>query len=395
MRAKPCPEGRGISRRDFLRYGTLGVGGVFATQYLSPSSAHFTGGASAKAGEPDVEIALTAIPTELSILPGPPTTVFRYQGELLQGDPGSLQPIEGSYLGPIIHMRSGQRLRVHFSNQLSEESIIHWHGLEVPADMDGHPIDVIGPGESVVYEFDVINQAGTYWFHPHPHELTATQVYQGLAGLFLVSDEQEAAAGLPSGEYDIPLVIQDRTFDANNQFVYAPNTQVGFLGEQILVNGQPNPALSVANQAYRLRLLNGSNSRIYKLAWQDGTPLTIIGTDGGSISAVQRDYITLGPAERREVLVDFSHWPPGTTLTLRSLAFTGAQVLGPASGANLPNGQQFDVMTFMTQTGDSTATPTPTQAATSTPTPTQTLTPTNTPQPTPEYQTYLPLALNQ
>ena len=210
-----------------------------------------------------------------------------------------------------------------------------------------------------------------------------------------MSDEQEASAGLPSGEYDIPLVIQDRTLDANNQFVYAPNTMVGFLGEQILVNGQPNPTLSVANQAYRFRLLNGSNSRIYKLAWEDGTPFTIIGTDGGLLGTpVQRDYITLGPAERREVLVDFSHWPPGTTRTLRSLAFTGAQVLGPASGASLPNGAEFDVMTFMTQAGDTTATPTPTQTATSTPTPTPTLTPTNTPQPTPEYQTFLPIALN-
>jgi len=361
--------------------GALGVGGVFATQYLSPFSAHFTG-ASSKAefasfrtiGEPDVEIALTATQTEVSILPGQPTTVFRYQGELLQGDSESLQLIEGSYLAPIIRLRTGQRIRVNFSNQLSEESIIHWHGLDVPADMDGHPSDVVGPAAHYVYEFDVINQAGTYWFHPHPHGLTATQVHKGLAGLFLVSDDSETAAGLPSGEYDIPLVIQDRTFDANNQFVYAPNRRVGFLGEQILVNGLPNPTLTVENQAYRFRLLNASNSRIYKLAWADGSPLTIIGTDTRLGTPVQRDYVTLGPAERREILVDFSNWLPGTTVTLRSLAFTGAQVGGPPSGGNLSNGAEFDLMTFMTQAGEPTATPTPPSSSQS--------------------KTYLPIALN-
>jgi len=415
-KAKPCPEGQGISRRYFLRVGALGVGGVLASQYLSPFGAHFTGANSSAEpasfrtiGEPDVEIALTATPTEVSILPGQPTTVFRYQGELLyhalwvQGEPDSLQLIEGSYLGPIIQMRTGQRLRVHFTNQLTEESTIHWHGLDVPADMDGHPIDAIAPAASYVYEFDVINQAGTYWFHPHPHELTATQVHQGLAGLFLVSDDSETAAGLPSGEYDIPLVIQDRTFDANNQFVYAPNRMAGFLGEQILVNGQPDFTLSVGNQASpeglfaRLRLLNASNSRIYKLAWEDGTPLTIIGTDGGLLeSAVQRDYVTLGPAQRREVLVDFSNWPPGTTVTLRSLAFTG---VGGPPGGSLPNGAEFEVMTFMTPEGEPTATPT--QAAAVTPTSTQTVTSTPTqaatvtPQSSPSFSTYLPLAVKQ
>jgi FtsP/CotA-like multicopper oxidase with cupredoxin domain len=98
-------------------------------------------------------------------------------------------------------------------------------------------------------------------------------VYRGLAGLFIVSDDEEKAAGLPSGPYDIPLVIQDRVFDADNQLVYSSGNMWeqmdGFLGDRILVNGKPDFILPVATRAYRLRILNGSNSRIYKLAWQN------------------------------------------------------------------------------------------------------------------------------
>ena len=125
-----------------------------------------------------------------------------------------------SYLGPILRVRQGQRVRVHFTNELTEPTIVHWHGLLVPAEMDGHPSYAIDPGETYVYDFQVINRAGTYWFHPHPHGMTGGQVYRGLAGLFIVSDEEEAALALPPGEYDLPLVIQDRVFDDDNQMVY-------------------------------------------------------------------------------------------------------------------------------------------------------------------------------
>ena len=116
-----------------------------------------------------------------------------------------------------------------------------------------------------------------------------------MAGLFIVSDDEENAAGLPSGEYDIPLVIQDRTFDNDNQLAYLTGHHMeqmnGFLGDTVLVNGQPDYILPVATRAYRLRLLNGSKSRIYKLAWKDGSPLTVIGTDGGLLEKpVYRRY---------------------------------------------------------------------------------------------------------
>jgi FtsP/CotA-like multicopper oxidase with cupredoxin domain len=147
-----------------------------------------------------------------------------------------------------------------------------------------------------------------------------------LAGLFLVTDTEEQALKLPAGEFDIPLVVQDRTFDGDNQLIYGNNgmmdQMMGFLGNRILVNGQPDFTLPVATRPYRLRLLNGSNSRIYKLAWDDNTPLTVIGTDGGLLEKpVQREYITLAPSQRVELWVDFGGRTVGDEIHLVSLPF--------------------------------------------------------------------------
>ena len=176
--------------------------------------------ATAGAAAADLELALKATRGQVGILPGAETAVWRYQAELLSGDPASVTVLPGSYLGPILRVRQGQRVRVRFTNDLPEPSIVHWHGLLVPDDMDGHPRFAVGAGQSYTYEFQVVNRAGTYWFHPHPHGLTGGQAYRGLAGLLIVSDDEEAALGLPQGEYDLPLVIQDRQFDAQNQLVY-------------------------------------------------------------------------------------------------------------------------------------------------------------------------------
>lgn len=276
---------------------------------------------------PDVEIALNAVQDTAVIFPNTTTNVWRIQGELLQGGDNALQAVPDSYLGPTLRLRKGQKVRIHFTNELPEESIIHWHGLHVPANMDGHPQYAVGSGQTYVYEFEVLNRAGTYWYHPHPHGRTGPQVYAGMAGFFLVSDDEEDAANLPSGEYDIPLVLQDRRFDDKGQLVYLGNgmmdQMMGFLGDQLLVNGQPNVTLPVAARAYRLRLLNGSNSRIYKLGWEDGTPLTVIGTDGGLLEKpVERPYLTLAPAERVEIWVDFKENPLDSERKLVNLPFT-------------------------------------------------------------------------
>jgi FtsP/CotA-like multicopper oxidase with cupredoxin domain len=300
---------------------------------------------------PDVEIALKAVPSEVSILDGSPTKVWQYKGELLKGPSEVLNELPKTYLGPTMRLRKGQNVRIHFSNELVEPSIIHWHGLHVPESVDGHPRFVIDQGEKYIYDFRVANRAGTYWYHPHPHGRTGPQAYSGLAGLLIVEDEEEKALELPVGEFDIPLVIQDRIFDSNNQFVYGRNgmmdQMMGFHGNRILVNGQPDFTLNVATRAYRLRLLNGSNSRIYKLAWEDGTPLTVIGTDGGLLKTpVQREYVTLAPAERIELWVDFSQQSAGNEIKLISQPFYGGNMMGSGmmDGYVLNQGDHFTIL---------------------------------------------------
>jgi suppressor of ftsI/bilirubin oxidase len=170
--------------------------------------------------------------------------------------------------------------------------------------------------------------------------MTGPQVYRGQAGLITVTDEEEQKLGLPDGEYDIPLIIQDRRFTAGNQLQYIfgmHERMTGFLEDRILVNGQADTVIPVKTRAYRVRVLNGSNSRIYKLGWEDGTPLTAIGTDGGLLEAPQtRPYIMLAPAERVELWVDFSGRKPGTDLWLRSLEYElpqmGAMGMGGGMG---------------------------------------------------------------
>jgi FtsP/CotA-like multicopper oxidase with cupredoxin domain len=345
-----------LSRRDFLKWAGLG------SLALSISSLpHFTGKSLAQSEtNPDLELRLRAIETEVSILEGSLTRVWSYQGEVLAGDPNALQTIPNSYLGPIIRLRQGQHVRIHFVNELPEESIIHWHGLLLSEAMDAHPRFAIPSGETYSYDFIVRNRAGTYWYHPHTHGKTASQVYQGLAGLLIVSDEEETALGLPDGNYDLPLVIQDRSFDAENQQQYITggsmtvmmSEMMGFLGDNILVNGHLDYELNLEARAYRLRLLNGSNFRILKLGWSDGSPLTVIATDGGLLdAAVQRPYLTLSPGERIDVWVDFSAYTLGTQLELRSLAFTGVEMGGTMMGgmempetSSLPHGQEFSIL---------------------------------------------------
>ncbi len=305
-------------------------------------------------GTPDLEIALEAVTAQRAILSGQLTDVYMYTGQVLQGDPTRVQNIPGSYLGPIIRARTGEHVRLHFSNNLPQQTIVHWHGVHVPDTEDGHPRFGIPPGANYTYDFVVINRAGMYWFHPHPHMLTGEQVNKGLAGLFLVSDAEEDAAALPSGAFELPLVVQDRSFDSNNQFIYSGVGLYGFIGNTILVNGQANASQLVFDRPYRLRLLNGSNSRIYKFGWADGTPLTIIATDGGLLGTpVQRDYVTLSPAERVDILVDFSQWPADSEVVLKSLPFTGAT---PPIGS-LPNGAELTVMTFHVAAAENTYLP--------------------------------------
>lgn len=341
-----------------------------------------SGSGQAPSPTPDVELTLTAAPGEQALLPGATTRVWRYTGTLVKGPAGTLQPVAGSSLGPVIRLVRGQRVRIRFANRLAEPSIVHWHGLDVPEAADGHPRLAVPAGADYVYDFTVTNRAGTYWYHPHPHMRTAAQAYMGLAGLLIVSDPEEAALGLPRGDGELLCVLQDRRLDAGNQLVYpAASSEMagmdagggggrgrgrgrgmamgmggqmelmnGWLGDRMLVNGQVQPTFGVARRTYRVRLLNGSNARIYKLAWSDGAPFTVLGGDGGLLAAPRsQPTLTLAPGQRADVLRDLSTVAAGATVRLTSAAFDEASVgrvgmMGETSP--LPQGAPLTLMTL-------------------------------------------------
>jgi blue copper oxidase len=340
-----------MRRREFLARVGAGVAGAYSSTLFAQSGVN-----------PDIELELRAAPAAASIVAGAPTQVWSYSARVIKGPPTVVQPIAGSYLGPILRFRTGQRVRISFKNELPEDTIIHWHGLDVPAQMDGHPHLAIASGNTFIYEFTVINRPGTYWYHPHPHERVGPQVNRGLAGVILVSDDAESGLKLPSGADEIVCVIQDRRFDANNQFAYVSGMPMdrmgGFLGDRILVNGRPSARMSLATRAYRFRLMNGSNSRVYKLAWNDETPITVLGTDGGLLERpITRNYVTLAPAERIDMMLDLSQRQAGTRLVLRSLPFPSrlfememgmgrGRGRGMAGSSALANGAPFDILSI-------------------------------------------------
>lgn len=260
--------------------------------------------------------------------------VWRYTGERLAGPADSLVPMEQGYLGPTIRLRRGQRVRAELHNELGEDTTVHWHGLHVPPAVDGQPRHPIRPNETRTVAFDVADRAGLYWYHPHPHGPDGGRVgfqsYAGMAGPLIIHDDTEDALELPAGDQEMLMVLQDRRFSDANELEYMPQgmgammtRMQGFHGDELLVNGQPAGEHAVSTGPYRLRLLNGSNARIYKLAFSDGRPVTVLGTDGGLLTQpVDYPFVTLAPAERLDVWVDFAHGAVGDTVDLISQAFT-------------------------------------------------------------------------
>jgi len=345
-----------FSRRRLLAGLGLGAAGLAASRAFAEAPPVPLKWAS-PSFNPDVEIELVAAPERVQILDGAPTTVWRYGAKLSKGPEGTLTRLNDSYLGELMRLRTGQRVRITLRNALPQPNIAHWHGLHVPYEADGHPAYAIAPGASYLYEFEVRNRAGLYFYHPHTHEMTATQVYRGLGGGILVNDAEEEALGLPSGAFELPIVLQDRSFNERNELVYdvgMHERMTGFQGERILVNGKPDYALDVASRAYRLRILNASNARIYKLSWNDGSPLVVLGVDGGLLDAPQtKPYVMFGPGERLDVWADLSGRKLGDELVMRSAPFSGAvpkmaarmqQMMG--GGGGLPPGGEFALFTL-------------------------------------------------
>lgn len=227
---------------------------------------------------------------------------------------------DGDFLGPTLRAKRGEQVVVNVVNRLTEETSVHWHGMHLPARMDGGPHQMVRPGATWSPTWTVNQPAATLWYHPHPHGQTEEHVYRGLAGMFILDDDREAALPLPRqyGVDDIPVIVQDRDFSRGGQFKKTRNmiAGIGVLGDTLLVNGTVGPYLDVRTERVRLRLLNGSTARTYDFGLSDDRPFALIGSDGGLLPRTARvDRVQLSPGERAEIVVDLR---PGERVTLRS-----------------------------------------------------------------------------
>lgn len=266
---------------------------------------------------------------------------------------------EGKYPGPTIEVWRNEPVRVLWLNQLPKRhflpvdqtihgargnpevrTVVHAHGVVSPPDSDGHPdawftrgFRETGPFfQRRIYRYPNTQRAATLWYHDHALGITRLNIYAGLAGFYLIRDREELSLNLPRGKFDIPLVIQDRSFNRDGSLFYPrrpqsaprgiPNPSIvpEFFGDTNLVNGKVWPFLDVEPRKYRFRLLNGSNARFYTLRLSSGQPFILIGTDGGLLThPVRVQSLTLGPAERADVILDFSGYR-GKTVTMTNSA---------------------------------------------------------------------------
>ncbi|GEL19802.1 multicopper oxidase domain-containing protein [Pseudonocardia asaccharolytica] len=282
----------------------------------------------------------------VEILPGLRTTVWGY---------------DGIFPGPTLETRRGRPVVVRHRNELPVPTVVHLHGGHTPAESDGWPLDLVLPvgdtskwahahngmvGDMAAgtreYRYPMTQRAATLWYHDHRMDFTGPAVYRGLAGMHLVRDDVEDGLPLPRGDRELPLLICDRTFNADGSFRYPaldrslrtlPGVEddwmEGVLGDVVLVNGAPWPVHEVDAARYRLRILNGANARRFSLVLQvpggPNLPMTQIGSDGGLLAApVVHQQIDVAPAERFDVVVDFDAVPVGTEVTMINKLGTGS-----------------------------------------------------------------------
>jgi FtsP/CotA-like multicopper oxidase with cupredoxin domain len=228
--------------------------------------------------------------------------------------------VNGAFLGPTIRAKRGEEVAFAVHNGLDEGTSIHWHGMHLPSVMDGGPHQEVEPDGIWTPQWTMNQPAATLWYHPHPHGRTGNHVYRGLAGMFIVDDDESEGLNLPAeyGVDDVPMIVQDRKFNGDNQFDdKAPFMSMqGVLGDEIMVNGTLGPYFDVTTRLVRLRLLNGSVSRLYNFGFSDDRPFQLIATDGGLLpEAWETDRLQLSPGERAEIVVAFE---PGESVVLRS-----------------------------------------------------------------------------
>ena len=253
-------------------------------------------------------------------------TMKKADVEIIPGKKTQIWGYEGITPGPTFKTRSNRKIQVRYKNDLPNPMTTHTHGAYVDGDSDGHPNKFIPPGEHLDYWFGNEQIARTQWYHDHAMHLTGLHVYNGLAGMYLIEDDFEDNLPLPKGygEYDIPLVIQDRMFNEDGSLRYPvtadDNSSNGVFGDVMLVNGKPWPRMEVSARKYRFRVLNGSNAQPFELALSTGRPFTVIATEGGLLERpVRVSSLPIAQAERYEIVIDFSEYPVGTRVVLKNL----------------------------------------------------------------------------
>jgi spore coat protein A len=248
---------------------------------------------------------------------------------IIQGRQTPIWGYEGIYPGPTIRANAGETVTVRHTNLLSETMSVHLHGGHTPAIDDGHPtMSVITPGNNKLYTYPNNQLPATLWYHDHAVDVTGPHVYMGLAGFYIMTDALETGLNLPGPgstqyEFDVPLMVQDKLFNHSGSFAYPLTDDAlnrGVIGDKMMVNGVIQPFFPVARRKWRFRLLNASNARIIDFALTGGLNFIQIGSDGGLFNApVTRPVIRLGPAERADVVIDFTGVGAGTQVFLRNL----------------------------------------------------------------------------
>ncbi len=238
--------------------------------------------------------------------------------EFLPGRKTATWGANGPYLAPTLRMRDGDPVALTVRNALPEPTTLHWHGMHLPPAMDGGPHQMVAPGAVWRPRWTVHQPASTLWYHPHPHGSTGSHVYRGIAGMIIVDDAVSDRSGLPSayGVDDIPLVLQDKNFHDDGALDFTESTfadtlagvdSLGLLGDTILVNGTHDPHFEVTTERVRLRLLNGSNARVYELGFPGDKTFHLAATENGLLKRpLALTRLRLAPGERAEIVVSFT-----------------------------------------------------------------------------------------
>jgi len=240
-------------------------------------------------------------------------SIERTTAEILPGLPSPVMGFGGQFVGPTIRAKTGRKTLVMVHNKMDEAANVHLHGGHVAPEHDGHPKDVVEPGATRLYLYPNSQQGTTLWYHDHSHGTEAAHVYLGLHGAYIIEDDSERGLNLPSGAYDIPILLRDIQFDDSGNIVVFDDPTKRTV---VLANGVPQPYFEVAARKYRFRLINSANQRVFKLKIA-GDSFTRIGSDGGLLAnTLELEELVLSSAERSDVVIDFSKYPIGSKIVV-------------------------------------------------------------------------------